>query len=148
MEDQLYILLNNLLNPKKFPVALSLTLVLFLPIILELFIITNIFAENFETQMIITIESLSVLIGYVSLFLVIKMRIRQALCNYKLKRIYRLIGSFPAVLYLLSPGFISLVLGLILLSPVLSTFIGYKIIRTSHVDPSIIYTLLELNNVK
>ena len=146
MESELYSFLNNLLNPKKLPVVLSLALLFSLPAILEVFLI--VYVLTYSAQMIITLESLSALLGYAYLFLIVKVRIRQALIGYKEKRIYRLVGLLPSVLYLLIPGFISLVLGLILLSPMFSACIGRKIVRASHIDPSIIHTLLELNNAK
>ena len=146
MESQLYSLLNNLLNPKKFPAALSLAILLSLPVILEFFLV--VYYLHYSTKMILTIESITVLLGYILLFLHIKGRIAKALEGYREKRIFRLIGSFTAVLYLLSPGIISLALGLLLLSPCISSFAGRKIIEKSHIDPSVIQTLLELNNSK
>ena len=146
MESQLYSLLNNLLNPKKFPAALSLAALLSLPAILEFFFV--VYYLHYNTKMILTIESISVLLGYLCLLSHIKSRITKALEGYQEKRIFRLIGSFTAVLYLLSPGIISLLLGLILLCPCISTFAGRKIIEKSHIDPSVIQTLLELNNSK
>ncbi|MEM9424641.1 MAG: hypothetical protein AAF975_07640 [Spirochaetota bacterium] len=148
MESQLYSLLNNLLNPKKFPVILSLVLLLSLPVVLEFFFIVYVLQVTYSASIIITAESLSVLVGYAYFFLVVKVRTHQSLGNYRAKKIYSLVGSFPAMLYLLSPGFVSLALGVILLSPIFSVCIGRKIIRTTHIDPNIIYTLLELNNNK
>ncbi|WGK69854.1 hypothetical protein P0082_03060 [Candidatus Haliotispira prima] len=148
MESKLYALLNNLLNPKKFPVALSLAAMFSIPAILEVFLIGYYLKDNYSMRMILTLESLSVLVGYAYLFLLIKVRIYQSLNHYKEKRIYRLIGSFPAIIYMLIPGMISLLLGIILLTPLVSKCIGRKIIQVSHIDPNIIYTLLELNNAK
>ena len=146
MESQLYSLLNNLLNPKKLPAAMSLAVLISLPAILEFFFI--VYYLHYNTKIILTIESISVLFGYASLFLHIKARVAKALEGYREKRIFRLIGSFAAVLYLLSPGIISLILGLILLCPCISSYAGRKIIEKSHIDPSVIQTLLELNNNK
>ena len=146
MESQLYSLLNNLLNPKKFPAALSLAVLLSLPAILEFFFV--VYYLHYSTKVILTIESASVLLGYVSLFSLIRARIGKALEAYSEKRIFRLIGSFTAVFYLLSPGIISLVLGLILLCPCISSYAGRKIIEKSHIDPSVIQTLLELNHTQ
>ncbi len=148
MESELYSLLNNLFNPKKFPVVLSLTLLLSIPAILEVFLIAYYMRGSHSTQVIVSLEALSVLLGYLCIFSLIKFRIHQAVSRYKETRIYRLVGSFPAALYLLSPGFISLFIGLILLAPAISHHIGRKIIRVSHIDPNVIYTLLELNSTR
>ena len=148
MEHELYPLLNYFLNPKKFSFFLSLVLLLFMPALLEFLFIVHILKAFYGIQIMITLESLSVLIGYIYLLITIRIRIHRSLKKYEKKYIYRLVGSFPVMLYLLSPGFISLALGIILTFPVFSTLIGRKIIQVSNIDPGIIHTLLELNNAK
>lgn len=145
MNVPIYIFLNFFLNSNVVRLTLSVILLLSLPVAVDFWVFSQYLIPHFGAPLSLILEFGSSLLGYVIFLFSLSSYTLKAGEVYDLNKIYRLIGSLPGVFFLLIPGGVSFLFGLIFLVFFVSYPTGRFLVYFFHLDTQIIFHMIQLS---